>query len=267
MKVFRPLFLIVGLILIVGFACSVGSPAKPTEVPTKDVVVVPTAQEEEPTAEEEPTSAPDATEEEAPTDEPSNSEAKDYFTETFDGGLDNYTYFEYNETYKKTKADSTVKPSTKDGFLVFDLKKANKWVYVTYNPFKYTDVRLDLTADNRGKNTNNISLICRYSDEGWYEFNIANSGLYWIYAYIIADGKYYAIYNGGSTEIKQGKDTNEYTAICDGDDLTLGINGINVKTVTDTKYKLRDGKVGFGVSSFNVTPILVEVDSFEVSEP
>jgi len=32
-----------------------------------------------------------------------------------------------------------------------------------------------------GTNNNNISLSVRYSDEGWYEFNIANNGLYDIF--------------------------------------------------------------------------------------
>ena len=263
MKMLRPLFLITSLILVIGLACSFGSPAAPTEEPTK--AVEPTKEVAEPTVAEDPTE--EVVDQPTDTPEPEVDAPLDYFTDSFDGSLDNYTYFEFHEKYEKAKEDSTIVPTTKDGFLIFDLAKKNKWVYVTYNPFKYTDVRLDLTADNRGKNTNNVSLICRYSDEGWYEFNVANSGLYWIYAYVIDDGEYYTIYNGGSTLIKQGKDTNEYTAICNGDELTLGINGTEVKTVTDTKYKLRDGKVGFGVSSFDITPILVEVDSFEVTEP
>jgi S1-C subfamily serine protease len=195
----------------------------------------------------------------------SGTNAQDFFTENFDGGIENYTYFEYHEL-GTTKTDKSIVPTTKDGYLVFDLKKANKWVYVTYDPFKYTDVRVDMVADNRGKNSNNVSLICRYSEEGWYEFNIANSGIYDIYAYISGVG-YNRIFNGGSNLIKAGKETNEYTMICNGDSITIGINGTEVKTINDTKYRLRDGKVGFGVSSFNVLPILVEIDSFQVSQP
>jgi S1-C subfamily serine protease len=192
--------------------------------------------------------------------------SQDYFKDEFEGDISNYTYFEWHEL-GTTKTDNSVIPTTKDGYLVFNLTKANKWVYVTYNPYKYTDVRLDVKADNRGKNTNNVSLICRYSDEGWYEFNIANNGLYWIYAYIRSDGSYNRLYNGGSNLIKQGKDVNEYTLICNGDDITVGVNGVEVKTITDTKYRLRDGKVGLGVSSFNVLPILVNIDYFQVSQP
>lgn len=62
-----------------------------------------------------------------------------------------------------------------------------------------------------------------------------------------------------------GKDVNEYTAICDGDELTLGINGVEVRTVTHKN--LKSGRVGISLSSFNVTPIIVEFDYFEVSVP
>jgi hypothetical protein len=124
-----------------------------------------------------------------------------------------------------------------------------------------------VTADNRGKNNNNVSLICRESDEGWYEFNIANNGLYNILAYIDADRRYYNIYNGGSNAIKTGKDINVYTASCSGTELSLTINGVLAKKIKDSKYNLRDGKVGFSVSSFDVIPILVELDSFTVSQP
>lgn len=197
----------------------------------------------------------------------SGGNAKDFFTENFDGDISNYSYFEFHEKFGSASSDSTLTPTTKDGFLVFDIRKAQKYIYVTYDPFKYTDVRVDLRADNRGKNSNSVSLVCRYSDEGWYEANVNNDGLYSILAYVVADGRYYNIFNGGSNLIKQGKDTNEYTMICSGNEITLGVNGTEVKTVTEKNYKLRDGLVGFGVSSYDSLPIQVDVDAFQVSQP
>ena len=160
-----------------------------------------------------------------------------------------------------------MKVNIKNGAMVFDLQGNNLWVYVTYKPFKYTDVEISITADNRGKNNNTVTLFCRQSSEGWYEFSIANSGSYWIYAYDTTTGEYNTIFNDNSKEIKQGKGTNEYTASCVGDELTLNINGTEVKTIRDVKYKFRDGTVGFGVSSFSTIPILVNVGEFTVSQP
>jgi hypothetical protein len=58
----------------------------------------------------------------------------------------------------------------------------------TYDPYVYEDVRIDARVINRGVNNNNVSLVCRYTDSGWYEFNIANNGLYWIYAAEVSAG-------------------------------------------------------------------------------
>lgn len=196
-----------------------------------------------------------------------SSTAQQFFTDHFDGDISNYSYFEWHEEYQGAAADSTVIPTEKNGAMVFDLRNPEKYVYVNYKPFSYTNVRLDLRATNRGKNSNSVSLICRYSDQGWYEFNVQNDGLYSILAYVVADGKYYNIYDGGSNLIKQGKDTNDYTFICNGNTLTAGVNGTQVKSVTEKTYNFTEGLVGFGVSSFQSLPVLVEVTAFKISEP
>jgi len=264
MKVFRPFFAIGAFLLLVGLACIVGGPT-----------AAPTAQPQ-PTKEQAATDAPPPTDSAGATDTPATSgSATDtpaasaggdqYFTDDFSGTMDNYTVKNLG-TGSEDKMDVNIK----DGYMVFDLTGANLWVYVTYNPFKYKDVTISMVADNRGKNNNNVTLFCRKSDEGWYEFNIANNGLYWIYAFdaqgLVAKG-YNTIYNGGSTAIKQGKDVNTYAATCKGNQLSLSINGTEVKTIKDSKFQFREGNVGFGVSSFGVTPILVEVDKFIVSQP
>ena len=127
------------------------------------------------------------------------------------------------------------------------------------------DVRVDTIASNLGRNNNNVSLLCRYSDAGWYEFNIANNGEYTILYYDANINDYRLLFSGGSTLIKMGKDVNEYTAICQGEKLTLGINGVEVRTVSDKN--LKSGYAGLSVSSFNVTPIDVEFDYFVLSVP
>jgi hypothetical protein len=159
----------------------------------------------------------------------------------------------------------------KNGNLSWDFDSEYVYYYLFYQPFEYEDVTVELQADNRGRNSNNISLICRYDAEvGWYEFNIANSGLYDIYYAEVdknGDISYNLIVNGGSNEIKQGKDINEYSITCKGNELSLRINGHDVKTITEKTYALRSGQVGMSVSSFDVLPIQIEMDWFRISEP
>ena len=271
MKTFRPLFFVVSLVLVVGLACSFGGGGNnnntqpdqpvestqaplPTAVPATEVVE-PTAVVEEPTVE---------------VTEPPVQEAEQYFTEEFDEPLSN-DWSILTVTGSDSADADKVTVEAQDGSLVWDFDSEYLYYYLFYDAFTYDDVRVDVTADNRGRNNNNISLICRYDpDVGWYEFNIANNGLYDIYyAEVKSNGNigYSRITNGGSNAIKQGKETNEYGIICKGNQLTLIINGDEVKTVTEKTYALREGEVGVSVSSFNVLPILIEMDWFKISEP
>lgn len=265
MKTFRPLFFLAGFVLIVGLACSAlsggNTPTQPpaTQPPATQPPAVPT--DTEVAATEAPT--------EAPTE--AAAQAEQYFTEEFDHN-DNWTYYVVDGTNSTITDQDNPKMSvqTDQSLLAFDLNDKNLWVYVTYDPYEYENVRIDAKVINRGVNNNNVSLICRHTDTGWYEFNIANNGLYWIYAtQVDGSGKvsYYSIYNGGSNAIKAGKETNEYTAICKDKTLSLFINGKEARTVTDKKYTLTSGKIGVSVSSFDTLPVNVDFDSVKISEP
>ncbi len=185
-----------------------------------------------------------------------------YYTEEFEGNIDSYSWFMMNGD------ENLMDLYTDNGRLVFDLQGTYQYVYVLYDNYTYSSVAIDVVAENRGKNTNNVSLVCNYSDrDGWYEFNISNGGLYDILVYSEIDGDYFGLQSGGSTHVITGRAVNEYTAVCDENYLALYINGYLEKEVVDNKYNLREGQVGFSVSSFDVTPILVEINSFTIAQP
>jgi hypothetical protein len=212
-----------------------------------------------------PTEAPPPTEAEPPA-----PQAQQFFTEEFDTSLS--SDWDILTVTDSPDADpDKVTVQSEDGRLVWDFDSEWVYYYMFYNAFEYEDVRLDVRADNRGRNNNNISLMCRYDpDIGWYEFNIANNGLYDIYfAEVTSSGSiaYNRIANGGSNAIKQGKEVNEYGITCKGTALTLYINGDEVNSITEKNYGLRSGQVGVSVSSFDVLPILIEMDWVKVSEP
>lgn len=196
-----------------------------------------------------------------------SGDAPDFYTEEFEGDTGNFSYFEWHELVNDKEANPTYAPFTDDGNMVFELNDTDKYVYVYYTPFTYTDTYLEVQATNRASNSIMTSLICRYSDEGWYEINIQNDGLYSILAYVFSDGRYYTIANGGSTAIKQGKSTNQYGFSCNGEQLSLTVNGKLVKEISETRFQLQEGFAGFGVSSLNAVPVKVEVDYFTISQP
>jgi S1-C subfamily serine protease len=191
-------------------------------------------------------------------------DAPAFYTEEFDPGtntVDNWYWFLTNGDENRFDI------YTENGRLVFDINGNDIYSYYAYDPWVYENVRIDALVENRGKNNNNVSLICRGSDQGWYEFSIANNGLWWIYAYDNSDDTYNQLADGGSTAVNMGKDVNEYTIFCYGDTLSFNINGIETHTMKETNFAFREGQVGIGVSSFNVLPIIVEFDWVTISEP
>jgi hypothetical protein len=253
---YRTLFAFAALLLLVSLACyGGGTPPVATQAPATEPPTV---------SQPQPTDASQSTEPPAATETPAQSNAKDFFTEEFDGDISNWTYFTSKNDPKAD--DSGVKPVTDNSFLVLDLTK-NLNVYVMYDPYTYTNVRLDVRVENRGTNNNNINLVCRYSKEGWYEIAIANNGLYWLLAYDGVKGTYAQLANGGSNKIKAGKEVNEYTFICNDRNLIVKINGFDTTTYTDNQYVFREGQIGVGASSFKDIPVKVEYDWVKISEP
>jgi hypothetical protein len=256
-RVFFPFLALAGLILLVGMACGTSTTVLPTQPPTVQPTQPPVIQPtQQPSVQIPPTNPPVIQPTQAP------AEAPAYFTENFDGLIPDWSYFVLHGD--ENKLDLV----TDNGYLVFTLTGEDLYAYILYDPFTYTDVRLDARAENRGFNTNEVSLVCRYDpDYGWYEFAIGNDGLYTIYAYDAAIKQYTTLADGGSTAIHSGKDVNEYTAICQGNELALYINGVEAKTITEKNFAFRDGQVGISTSSFNVLPIKVEWDWVTISQP
>ncbi len=187
-----------------------------------------------------------------------------YYLDEFDGGLENWSevYFtSEDETVYDDKTDVYID----DGGLWFDINIESTYIYLMNNLYEYEDVQIEVEAESMGRNTNYISLVCRYDpDLGWYEFNIAASGLVSILRYDPDDG-YVLIGEGGSEAINQGADTNNFIARCKGDALTLTINGDEWRTFTDKN--LRKGMIGVSAGSENVTPVTIVFNWMDITEP
>lgn len=265
MKPLRPVLFITTFIMLVGLACSaLAGGADPTQPPP------PTQEPVLPTeAPPQPTPVPPTDEPPVPT-EPPAPQAEQFFEEQFDSPLSgNWDILTVRGSDDADPDKVTVE--AEDGRLVWDFDSEYLYYYIFYNAYEYDDVQLEVRAENRGRNNNSISLICRYDpDEGWYEFNIANNGLYDIlYAEVENDGdiRYHHIADGGANAIRQGMDVNEYSITCEDNELTLEINGDEIISLPERRFGLRSGQVGVSVSSFNVLPIRIEMDWIRISEP
>ena len=215
-----------------------------------------------PTVAPPPTSVPVQPTEALPSPTP---EQLKFFTEEFEDGKQDWSVF-------LTSGDaSDLDFYANNGMLVFDITGTYVYSYAVYEPEVYDNVRIDVSVANRGDNTNNVSLLCRYDPQkGWYEANIFNSGLYDIlYGEWKAgqtDAVYAELYSGGSNDIRTGMATNTYTLICDGNEISLYINGKKVRTV-GSEFGLNRGQIGIGASSFQRYPVSLDFDWVKISEP
>jgi hypothetical protein len=260
-----PLAFIAIFILMVSAACNLPfGGSKATEEP-KVIVVTATPAKNNNVVTKEPTHevTEDVTAE--PTDESTaTSEAQAYYVEEFDGDLSNFTYDVFVDG--NSSADNAT-INAEDGVLKFKNNGDFLYTYVYYEPYTYDDVRIDVEAENLATNVNSFILVCRYDPEfGWYEYNINNDGTWRLFYFdnVIAK-KYVQLYDGGSTAINMGRDTNTYTMVCQGQEITLYING--VFTHTFEHKDLKRGQIAFGVASYDVTPVLMNVNWLEISQP
>ena len=243
------IFVILALIGGVSFLSGIFPFTKqsPTAVPTQEI---------KPTTIPSPTIMADT-----PTSAPQG-----FYTEEFDGNLDDWTFFK-----KSGKNESEFVRNIDNGNLVVHIspKGDAPWGYLVNEAFNYTDVQLEVTVTNTGNNANGISLVCRYSDSGWYEFVISNDQTYSIYAFgpggeTLKGGN--QLYTNGTKKILSGKEKNVYIATCKGDELSLTINGTQITTVK-TKYDFSEGNIGIGFSAPKNLPIDLEFESLTVSQP
>lgn len=226
------------------------SPAPPTPIPPTSTLLPLST----------PTLAP-------PTEVPPSStpEQNRFFTEEFDDGKDDWSYF-------LTSGDaSDLDFYAENGMLVFDITGTYVYSYAVYEPEVYDNISIEVSVANRGDNTNNVSLLCRYdAKKGWYEANIFNSGLYDILFGQWKAGQteavYAELYSGGSNDIRTGMSTNTYRLVCDGNEISLYINDKKVRSA-GSEFGLQRGQIGIGASSFQRYPVSLDFDWVKISEP
>lgn len=264
MKKYQPVLFFLSMLLLASLACASlsGGEAPPAAVPPVENTSAPVENLPVPTNTSAPVLEPTNTPQPANTPVPA---AQEFFTEEFESEafFDQWYYFVFGPGFEN---DENLQIFQDGDGVTFDLGALDFYLYYIYDPQTYGDVSLTMVAENQGRNNNNVSLVCRldYDNAQWYEFSVESGGLWYLYAY---DNGYNTLDSGGANALKQGKETNEYSMTCEGNVITMSINGDELKSYTDRNYNFSDGQVGFNVSSLNVLPITVNVKSFDIAQP
>ena len=155
---------------------------------------------------------------------------------------------------------------TQDGTLYIEVPETNMTAYAIYSNLNRDNMYISTHVETvAGPNSNNISLICRYSDAGWYEFSMYSNGFWTIWKYEENDNGYSSLAEGASFAINLQKAANEITAVCQGDNLTLIVNDTELGSVQDNQFTA--GLVGVSVSTFGIPGAGAEFDWLVVTTP
>lgn len=176
---------------------------------------------------------------------------------TFDDS-EGWTYFTLPDTEK-------VEITQRTGRIYLEVNNKNTEIYLLNDLFLTGDIKMGANFKTvAGPNTNNISLVCRASDLGWYEFSVSSGGEWWIYKYDIDDG-YSTLLHGFSNSIHLQKAENQLVAQCYGEDLSFWANDDLLGKTSDPDFIA--GQFGVGVYAYKITGVGVEVYDFDSVVP
>jgi hypothetical protein len=163
------------------------------------------------------------------------------------------------------KEETASKSFYADGEYYIEILESDFLVFASSGE-NWADVVIDVdTRQVSGPNNNQYGVFCRYQDsDNFYEFDISGDGYYAIS--LRQGGEYKVLKTWTSTNaIKQGEARNHLTVICEGNRLTLQINGQFVAQVSDDS--LSEGKIALVAGSFEEPNVLIAFDNLRVSKP
>ena len=164
-----------------------------------------------------------------------------------------------------------------DGKLSLNILKPNTTAYLFYENNLGPDVTLSTTFEVKADNSwPEISLICRATEEGWYEFRISKKWGWRIggkHDTYTNDFSSWWITSGALDQSSLSPGQNTLQATCQDDTFTLSLNGVELGSGRDNTFHVLSnsylgahlyGWVGFSVSTLDIPDITVFFDEFSV---
>jgi hypothetical protein len=119
-----------------------------------------------------------------------------------------------------------------------------------------------------------FGLICLYSNQGWYEFDVNGGGVYAIrFAQSMdtpVDEERYVIKTGAIEGFRYSTVTSSENSIrvrCNGNKLSLSVNNTRLLNEYPARYSLEKGRIGIAIRSYENHPVHVILKSITIKEP
>jgi hypothetical protein len=196
------------------------------------------------------------------------------FMENFHSNEQFTTDWTHALRHGNAKKESNFKFEIRDESLVVDLNSEYIWAYFFHQPsVDYSNVQLEaIVSELNSEDT--FGLICQFSNQGWYEFDVNGGGKYEV-RYVSStastrDEDQYRIDYGAIDGFKYSLVTpseNTIRVICNGNLLSLFVNDKELMKDFPSRFKLQQGEIGFAVRSNDLYPVHVVMKSITVTEP
>lgn len=180
-----------------------------------------------------------------------------YFIDEFTSAS---SYWVFSQTGGPNLPTTTFENDT----LRIDISSPDTWLIGTHNTHTYNNVFI--TAKANITSTGSYGLICRYGNNGWYEFNIYSDGTYnLLYGKQLTEGvaKYIPLSTEFSGHIAP---SSEIGLHCQDNFLLLYVNSNLLKRVDVTNYGLGEGQIGITASSVTDSPVSIIFEWVQISE-
>jgi len=280
---------VLAVVLVVQLACSLGANSTNTPDDGPDLSATESALQQTQAALEEQANQPDPTTPPLPTntpvppptDEPTEEPEVESTEPPEDliftsGDLIYYTDFEGSGDWEDgwvhfsiPEMDYTVYKA--NGYMHVEVPDQYSAVYLIYDDLYFerdlADVFVEAAFINMGThNINNISVLCRVSEEGWYEFSMLSGGLWYIWKYTSSNENYVLLKDGGIPDLDYDA-PHSIGAECLDNDLTFYFDGEELRngTIRDTQF--REGGTGISVYADDWANVVVEFDYFGIAVP
>lgn len=236
--------ILIGFLLLLTSACTMPAATPQVEsAPTQTPLPPPT------TVSVTPSLVP--TETAVPTPEPPPL----YFTDEF---VSSDPYWQFTQA-----AGSSAPVIDFNGSLQIDFKSPDTWMIGIHTAHTYENVLVAAKADISPDGS--IGLICRYSEDGWYEFNISNGVYSLLFGSWLAPGvaKYVPIIIEENSAVSN---SGEFSLFCEDTFLRAYAGEKLLRNIDVTNYGLTEGNAGVAAASFVDTLASAAFEWFTVSE-
>ncbi|MDX9863792.1 MAG: hypothetical protein RBT34_03195 [Anaerolineaceae bacterium] len=263
--------ILLSLSLLLLLACSFGASKaeeQPVEIPTLAPPPVEEPVQPSPPAEEAPSPEAQPVEEQPTAEQPAEEEIAPAGGPLVGSDADWVQFIAAGDSSKEFG-------TAMGGRFVFELPSAETYSYAFAEGAEFGDVYVETDVETVKADNNGMAVVCRQSDEGWYELRIAtrgpNTGSYQMFRYdpsLLArkQNPYVNLLKDltkvNTPDIINGSlKINTIGLSCKGEELRVFINGVeqlppNKRVVTDGR--LDSGSVGFGAMSFGGGPVQIE---------